>query len=201
MISARLNAALATCCLLLFACSPATTTTVPYGIPSARDSGAAASESPMFEATFVLTFEGASQVTNADYLFLVQPDTVVVVEPVLQDSPTQTMQKAILLTLPGEWKCKDKSNPASRPGTYYKLCARLISRAGNSFVLDEVFVDSGAAAFPGSDETYTSTVSVQVQGRVCHAQLVSYQRSFANSAGVFYRPSSIRRTSCVPSID
>jgi hypothetical protein len=149
----------------------------------------------VMDASFTLVFAGVSGSENDGFDFFIDPDRIIINEPSLSDHPgKETTYQALMLTSIGEWKCRDKHNPAFDPSvTYNQACARLMSRTANSFVMEHVFRSILADR---SEVVWRYSASAQRTGIICQARLISYHRTYRNMPGVFRSPAAITRQSC-----
>jgi hypothetical protein len=148
-----------------------------------------------FTANFSMTSPVVRGTENDQLFFFVDPDAIIVVVPSLEDTQGAHNQKSLFLSKIGESKCAEKKNPPQlKVFTYYQECVKLISRSGNSFVIDHT--THGVVAPPGGGE-YSSSgrFVVQISGGQCSAQLLNAQRSFVNRPGMMV-PLTVRSGQC-----
>lgn len=167
---------------------------VPLGTVSADSPEASSPE--FFTAKFVMASRFSNSLDQEQFFFFPDKDAVVFSEPLLSDSTTARRQKALFLTTPGKWDCKERNNPPASPQwTYVERCLKLISRTTNSFIIDSLLKIRGAIGGLGEFQR-RSRLSVQISGNTCTAQLISPERSYANNPNVL-TPLTVVGQSCL----
>ncbi len=166
---------------------------IPPGAPALQSSP---TRSTIMQAVFRLSFRGSPGYEDEDYIFLLNPDRIIINEPAVSDYPGRVDQvvPALIFKNIGESLCREKYRPAFDPRTAYnQACGTLVDRTADLFILDYTFRSRGV---DGVEVVYRSRVRMQRQALTCQAQLISFQRTFRNIPGMFVAPSAIVSSSC-----